>query len=167
MGADPGRPDNAPHATFGGEPHRAVARTLTQDWQIGMTKFVIDAGVGLYLVAEGVAVDPAHQLLAPTLFRSQALSLQHEAVARGALPDDVARKQLEDLWQMKIRLLGDAVLRRTAWKIAGQLGWSSTYDAEYLALTQLQGDAFVTLDPELAGQAAGVVTVASVDDLRA
>ena len=51
---------------------------------------------------------------------------------------------------MKIRLLGDAVLRRRAWEVADQLGWDSTYDAEYVALTLLQADAFVTLDAELA-----------------
>ena len=54
------------------------------------------------------------------------------------------------LWAMRIRLLGDAVLRRRAWDIAEGLGWAETYDAEYVALTQLQGDAFVTLDTELA-----------------
>jgi hypothetical protein len=41
---------------------------------------------------------------------------------------------------MPIRLLGDAVLRRRAWDLADQLGWASTYDAEYVALTQLQAD---------------------------
>jgi predicted nucleic acid-binding protein len=51
---------------------------------------------------------------------------------------------------MKIRLLGDAVLRRRAWDLADRLKWASTYDAEYVALTQLQGDALVTLDAELA-----------------
>lgn len=130
-----------------------------------MTKFVIDAGVGIYLAAEGLTVNPRHELLAPTLFRSQVLSLRHEAVARGEVPDAVARQQLEQIWGMKIRLLGDAVLRRTAWKLADHLEWASTYDAEYLALTQLQGDAFVTLDPELARQAARLVTVAPVSDL--
>lgn len=130
-----------------------------------MSKFVIDAGVGLALVRDGIMVNPRHELLAPTLFRSQALSLAHEAVARGELPAAAALKQLEALWQIKIRLLGDAVLRRTAWKIAGQLGWASTYDAEYLALTQLQGDAFITLDPALAEQAKAVVTIATIADL--
>jgi predicted nucleic acid-binding protein len=67
---------------------------------------------------------------------------------------------------MPIRLLGDAVLRRRAWEIAGQLGWASTYDAEYLALTLLQADAFVTLDEELARSAQEVVEVASIDALR-
>ena len=131
-----------------------------------MTRFVIDAGVGLYLVAEGIEVNPKHELLAPTLFRSQTLSLAHEAAARGEIPPDVARERLERLWRMKIRLLGDAVLRRLAWTIADRLGWAATYDAEYVALTQLQGDAFVTLDPDLARRAAGIVAVAKVDQLR-
>src|SRR5438477_148754 len=51
---------------------------------------------------------------------------------------------------MKIRLFGDAVLRRRAWEIATELGWAETYTAEYIALTQLQADAFVTLDAKLA-----------------
>jgi predicted nucleic acid-binding protein len=131
-----------------------------------MTRFVIDAGVGLALVAEGIEVNPRHELLAPTLFRSQTLSLAHESVRRGEIPATVALERLEKLWQLKIRLLGDAVLRRLAWKIADQLEWVSTYDAEYIALTRLQGDAFVTLDHDLARRAEGIVTVATVDDLR-
>ncbi len=68
---------------------------------------------------------------------------------------------------MPIRLLGDGVLRRRAWDIAERLGWASTFEAEYLALTQLQADAFVTLDADLARRAEGVVTVASYDALEA
>jgi predicted nucleic acid-binding protein len=67
---------------------------------------------------------------------------------------------------MRIRLLGDAVLRRRAWYLADQLGWASTYDAEYLALTQLQADAFVTLDARLAHSVDGVVRTATIDALR-
>jgi predicted nucleic acid-binding protein len=59
-----------------------------------------------------------------------------------------------------------AVLRLQAWKVADQLGWASTYDAEYIALTQLQGDAFVTLDAELARSVEGIVATASIDALR-
>jgi hypothetical protein len=51
---------------------------------------------------------------------------------------------------MRIRLLGDAVLRRRAWQVAERMGWAGTYTAECVALTQLQADAFVTLDGELA-----------------
>ena len=66
---------------------------------------------------------------------------------------------------MSIRLLGDAVLRRRAWEIADRLGWASTYNAEYIALTQLQADAFITLDEELARSVQGIVATASIDAL--
>ncbi len=67
---------------------------------------------------------------------------------------------------MRIRLLGDGVLRRRAWDVADRLGWASTYDAEYVALTQLQAVALVTLDPELARIVEGIVATASIDVLR-
>ena len=130
-----------------------------------MTKFVVDAGAVLHLASAEVEVSDAHELLAPTLLRSQTLSALHEAVQRGELPADVARERLARIGKMSIRLLGDAVLRRRAWELADQLGWASTYDAEYIALTQLQADAFATLDAELARKVEGVVTTASIDAL--
>ena len=131
-----------------------------------MTKFVVDATAVLHLAAEGIQVGAEHELLAPTLLRSQVLSLLHESVQRGELTDDVARDRLAKVGKIKIRLLGDAVMRRRAWELADQLGWWETYGAEYVALAQLQGDALVTLNADFAKAAEGVVTVASVDDLR-
>lgn len=131
-----------------------------------VTKFVVDAGAVLELAADGSAVAAGHELLAPTLLRSQALSLMHEAVGRGELTAKDAQARLALVNKMKIRLLGDAVLRKTAWKVADQLGWSSTYAAEYVALTQLWGDALVTTDPELAAAVKGLVETAGVDALR-
>ena len=131
-----------------------------------MTKFVVDAGAVLHLAGEDVEVSAEHELLAPTLLRSQALSALHEAVHRGELPADAARDLLDRIGRMKIRLLGDAVLRRRAWEVADRLGWASTYDAEYVALTQLQADAFVTMDAELARSVEGLVATASIDALR-
>src|SRR3954447_13852311 len=130
-----------------------------------MTKFVVDAGVVVQLASEEVEVASAHELLAPTLLRSQTLSALHEAVQRGELGADVARDHLTSIGQMKIRLLGDAVLRRRAWDLADQLGWASTYDAEYVALTQLQADAFLTMDAKLARKVRGVVPIASIDEV--
>ena len=132
-----------------------------------MTKFVVDAGVVIHLVAAAIDVSPEHVLLAPTLLRSETLSLLHEAVARGEIPADVGLDRHRRISQMRIRLLGDAVLRRRAWQVADQLGWARTYVAEYVALTQLQADAFVTLDAELASSLEGIVATASIDDLRA
>jgi predicted nucleic acid-binding protein len=132
-----------------------------------VTRFVIDSGVALKLASEKDFDLPAsHELLAPTLLRSQALSTMHEAVQRGELSEDVAVERLARVNKMPIRLLGDAVLRRLAWKLADQLGWAGTYDAEYLALTQLQADAFVTLDKELARRAKEVVAVATIAALK-
>jgi predicted nucleic acid-binding protein len=131
-----------------------------------MTRFVVDAGVVLRLASEAVAVPSRHKLLAPTLLRSQTLSALHEAVERGEIPADVARDRLTRIGKMPIRLLGDAVLRRRAWELADRLGWASTYNAEYVALTQLQADAFVTLDAELARSVEGIVATASIDALR-
>src|ERR671937_2968406 len=115
-----------------------------------MARFVVDCGVVLHLASEGIEAPAEHELLAPTLLRSQTLSALHEAVQRSEIPADVARDRLTRIGRMPIRLLGDAVLRRRAWELADQLGWAEAYDAEYLALAQLQADAFVTLDAELA-----------------
>ena len=130
-----------------------------------MTRFVVDAGAVLHLADAEVEIPGEHKLLAPTLLRSQTLSALHEAVQRGEIPADVARERLRRIGRMPIRLLGDAVLRRRAWELADRLGWASTYDAEYIALTQLQADAFITADAELARSVAGIVETASIDVL--
>ena len=131
-----------------------------------MTRFVVDCSAVLHLARDGADVPERHELLAPTLLRSQTLSALHEAVQRGELPVDVARERLAAVGRMPIRLLGDAVLRRRAWEVADQLGWAETYDAEYVALTLLQADAFVTLNAELARSVEGIVETASIDALR-
>ena len=58
------------------------------------------------------------------------------------------------------------MLRRKAWALAEQLGLAETYDAEYVALTQLQADAFLTLDAELARRVEEVVPLATIEALR-
>ena len=128
-----------------------------------MTRFVIDAGVAIQLAAAGIEVSPEHELLAPTLLRSQVLSALHEAVGRGEITADTGLDRHRVISQMPIRLLGDAVLRRKAWQVADQFGWATTYDAEYVALTLLQADAFITLDAELARTVDGLVAIASID----
>jgi predicted nucleic acid-binding protein len=130
-----------------------------------MTRFVVDASAVLYLASAEIEGPDTHTLLAPTLLRSQTLSALHEAVQRGEISADIARDRLARIGRMPIRLLGDAVLRRRAWDVANQLGWASTYNAEYVALTQLQADALVTLDVELARSVRGIIATASIDEL--
>ncbi len=131
-----------------------------------MTRFVVDAGAVLHLASEAFEVPAAHELLAPTLLRSQTLSALHEAVHRGMITADVGRDRLDRIGRMPVRLLGDAVLRRRAWEVADQLGWATTYRAEYVALTLLQADAMLTLDKELARSVKGVIAIASIEDLQ-
>ena len=130
-----------------------------------MNRFVVDCGVVLHLASERIEVPAEHELLGPTLLRSQVLSALHQAVHRGEIEPDVALDRLARIRAMPIRLLGDAVLRRRAWDLAEQLGWAETYDAEYVALTQLQADAFVTLDAELARRVEGIVQTATIEAL--
>ena len=132
-----------------------------------MTRFVVDSGVVRHLASAGIEVSAEHELLAPPLLRSQTLSDMHEAVQRGEIPADVAREQL----RVHLADADQAPRRRAApacriWKLADQLGWASTYNAGYVALTRLQADAFVTLDEELARSVEGIVATAPIDALR-
>lgn len=90
-----------------------------------MTRFVVDAGVLIHLAEHGIEPAAGRELLAPTLIRSEVLSRLHEAVHSGELADDVARARLEAIWRIRVRLLGDAVLRRRAWELATRFGWAS------------------------------------------
>jgi predicted nucleic acid-binding protein len=130
-----------------------------------MTKFVVDAGVVIRLAREGLGVPSTHELFAPAVLRSHVLSSLHEAVDRGDLSAEDGRALLERTSAIKMRLLGDLVLRRTAWDYADELKSASTYEAEYLALTRLQGDAFVTLDSGLARRAEKLVPIAPFESL--
>jgi predicted nucleic acid-binding protein len=132
-----------------------------------MARYVIDAPTLLYLVAEGVDVSSAHQLVAPNLIRSQALSLLLAAVRDGDITEEVALQRHERLTEIKMRLLGDRVSRRTAWRIAREHGWDTTFDAEYLAVCKLQADALITIDEALAAKAADIVPLATLAALVA
>ena len=130
-----------------------------------MARYVIGPDVALQLARVEAIIPDEHQILAPTLLRSQVLSLLYQAVRRGELTKKDADRLLTYVRTLRIRLLGDRVLQNVAWKVADQLGWPDTFTAEYIALTQLQADAFITLDAELARAVKGVVPTASIDVL--
>jgi len=130
-----------------------------------MTRYVISPDVALRLAHNQVVIPDEHQLLAPTLLRSQMLSLLYQAVHRGEMTKKDADRQLDYVRALRIRLLGDRVLQNVAWKIADQLGWPDTLNAEYVALTTLQADAFITLDAKLAHAVKGIVMIAPIDAL--
>jgi predicted nucleic acid-binding protein len=130
-----------------------------------MTRYAIDAATAIRLVRDGVTVAGEHQLVAPSVLRSQVLSLLYRDVRRGELDRAQARTLLDGITTMKIRLLGDRVSRAVAWQLAEQLDADDTVAAEYLAVARLQADALVTSDPDLARQARGVVSLAPFEAL--
>lgn len=132
-----------------------------------MTRFVVDCDTLLRIAAGEIEVAAEHKLVAPTLVRSQALSALYEAARRGEISAAEGIERVRRVNSLKIRFLGDKVLQRTAWKVADQLGWETTYDAEFVALTQLQADVFVTSDRALAEAVSGLVETTTIDALRA
>ncbi len=131
-----------------------------------MTRFVVDCQTLLRIVAGEIEVARVHKLVAPTLVRSQALSALYDAARRGEISATEGIERVTRINSMKVRFLGDKVLQHQAWKVADQLGWETTFDAEFVALTQLQADAFVTSDSDLARAVSSLVKTDTIDALR-
>ena len=131
----------------------------------GVARFVVDCETLLRIAAGEIDVAEEHQLVAPTLVRSQALAALYGAARRGEISAAEGIERVTRINSLKVRFLGDKVLQRTAWRVADQLGWETTYDAEFVALTQLQADVFVTSDPDLAEAVTGLVETATIDVL--
>jgi predicted nucleic acid-binding protein len=131
-----------------------------------VTRFVVDCETLLGIGAGEIEVAEGHQLVAPTLVRSQALSALYEAERRGEISRAEGIERVVRINSLKVRFLGDEVLQQQAWKVAEELGWETTYPAEYVALTRLQADVFVTSDRELAEAVSGLVRTATPDALH-
>jgi predicted nucleic acid-binding protein len=113
-----------------------------------VSAYVIDSSAAVELAAAGYVPAAGDSLLAPTLLRSEVLAALRREVASGGRDEKAARALLAAVDRLPVRLLGDRVLRKTAWRLAGELGWPETFAAEYVALTVLHGDALVTDEPD-------------------
>ena len=132
-----------------------------------MTRYVIGPDVAIQLAGEEAVVPDGHHMLAPALLRPQMLSLLYQAVHRGEMTKKDAERRLGYARGMRIRLHedDDHFLQEAAWQVADQLGWPDTFDAEYVALTQLEADALITFDRQLADAVKDLVTVAPIEAL--
>jgi predicted nucleic acid-binding protein len=86
---------------------------------------------------------------APALMWSEARSALHEWVWRGRLGPAEADRARARLDAADVELRTHSGLADEAWRIADDLGWAKTYDAEYVALASLLGCRLVTVDARL------------------
>jgi predicted nucleic acid-binding protein len=130
-----------------------------------MTRFAIDPPTLLAIAESDRSVSPAHRLVAPNSIRSDALDLLLLRVRAGELSEEAALHLHERVTEEKMRLLGDRVSRRTAWRIARDHDIGTIHEAEYLAVAKLQADSLIATNPTLAAIARGVVPLAALTDV--
>jgi len=127
---------------------------------------VVDASAALWLcLADRSPSALGAGLAAPSLMWSEATSALHGAVTRGELTSEraaVARKLLEG---SPVERADPPGLRDVAWRLADELGWAKTYDAEYLALAEILGTRLVTVDHRLRRGADRTGLVLTPDEL--
>jgi len=88
-------------------------------------------------------------LTGPPLMWSEARSTLHLGMRHGQITEEDATVALDRLEDGPVERIDHAQLGREAWRVADELGWGRTYDAEYVALARLLDCRLVTLDRRL------------------
>ena len=132
-----------------------------------MATLVVDANVLVQACIEASGLGPlaGHELLAPPIAPSEALSSLHELRYRGEISAELAAAALERLESIQYEVRAPDDLARSAWAIADSLGWAKTYDAEYVALARTLGRPLVTLDGRLRRGANGLAQILGPADV--
>lgn len=114
-------------------------------------KLVIDASVVAAAAANPVGFERFRrfELVAPPLMWIEAVSTLHAMLWRGELRREQAEPVLDRVLAAPVRLDEPDGLAREAWKVADELGWAKTYDANYVALARLLSCKLVTLDARM------------------
>jgi predicted nucleic acid-binding protein len=114
-------------------------------------KLVIDASVVAAAAANPVGFERFRrfELVAPPLMWIEAVSSLHALVWRGELRREQAKSVLDRVLSAPVRRREPDGLALEAWKVADELGWAKTYDANYVALARLLACQLVTLDARM------------------
>jgi predicted nucleic acid-binding protein len=128
---------------------------------------VVDAStvVTACLSASGFAPLRAHDLVAPPILWSEALSALHEMGWRRAISRELAGAARDRLVAAPMTMRRPKRLLDEAWWVSDRLGLAKTYDAEYIALGRLLRCPLVTLDGRLHRRAVGIVEVVGPADV--
>lgn len=111
---------------------------------------VIDANVAIAASAKSSGFQELPgDLVGPPLLWSEARSTLHLQAAKGEISVERAKHLHERLIAAPIKRLDPPELGAESWRIADELGWGRTYDAEYVALAKLLKCRLVTLDARL------------------
>lgn len=122
---------------------------------------VIDAAAAVTacLSEAGLTGHADRQLVAPPLLWSEATSVLHELRRREEISGNLAEIALARLMSSPIASRRPKGLHEQAWRLADQLGWAKTYDAEYLALAWLLRCRLMTTDAKLKRSAGRIIEI--------
>ena len=111
----------------------------------------LDASIAVAACLGGAGFEELgrEQFVAPPLMWSEARSTLHELAWRGEIVAEDTLRARTLLEKCPVERRDHERLGEEAWRIADELGWAKTYDAEYVALASLLGCRLVTLDSRL------------------
>ena len=128
---------------------------------------VVDAAVVVTACLAEAGFEPLarEQLVAPYLMWSEAVSVLHELTWRKEIASALATIAVRRLALADVSARRPKGLADEAWRIADQLGWAKTYDAEYLALARLLRCRLLTTDAKLKASGSRFIDVIGPSDL--
>jgi len=87
-----------------------------------------------------------HELIAPPILWSEVHSAMRGVVWRGEIKGSEMLAALDVFWELPIARRAPRRMYELAMELAERLGWVKTYDAEFLALAEIEGGLVLTAD---------------------